>query len=403
MGLGFAVLLGIASPGHGAERAQAAGEGPQWPNVSGGGEGAQWPNLAGQSPQLSTVQTMAARPNPRAASKAAASEEITTTGASFDPPRERPRPALAPERLPPRFIPPKPEPAFKGELGIRYWVSWSQASLDLYNIAGTALVSKLTYEGMNGHNAEVFGRFDHNNGFYLKTYLGGGWLVNGRLVDEDFPPVISPYSKTYSDQRGGTMAYGAVDIGYNIFDEKTFRLGAFAGYHFLMERVSAFGCQQAASNPLVCGGGVPDSIEVITQNNTWQSLRVGVDADLRLTKEFTLSADAAYLPVVGLFGTDRHLLRIGTAPGDFTGGIPEDGTGWGYQLEAALSYAASENASFAIGGRYWHMETQGNAHFENNVVGFTAFPQRLDWKTDHYGVFVQGSFKFGPYPTGSLY
>jgi hypothetical protein len=30
-------------------------------------------------------------------------------------------------------------------------------------------------------------------------------------------------------------------------------------------------------------------------------------------------------------------------------------------------------------------------------VGFAASPQPVEWKTDIYGVFVQGSFKFGPY------
>ena len=94
-----------------------------------------------------------------------------------------------------------------GELGIRYWYSWSQSTLDLYNIAGTALVSRLTYDGMNGHNAEVFGRYAHTNGFYAKSYLGGGWLINGRLTDEDFPPLTSPYSRTYSDQRDGCLLY----------------------------------------------------------------------------------------------------------------------------------------------------------------------------------------------------
>jgi len=27
-------------------------------------------------------------------------------------------------------------------------------------------------------------------------------------------------------------------------------------------------------------------------------------------------------------------------------------------------------------------------------------PQPVDWKTDIYGVFVQASLKFGPYPVG---
>jgi hypothetical protein len=48
------------------------------------------------------------------------------------------------------------------------------------------------------------------------------------------------------------------------------------------------------------------------------------------------------------------------------------------------------------------MATSGDTHFEGNVVGQVASPQPVDWKTDIFGVFVQGTFKFGPYPAGSL-
>ena len=59
--------------------------------------------------------------------------------------------------------------------------------------------------------------------------------------------------------------------------------------------------------------------------------------------------------------------------------------------------------SFAVGGRYWHFETKGDTHFEQSVVGGGASPQPVDWKSDIYGVFVQGSFKFGPYVAGAPY
>jgi hypothetical protein len=147
---------------------------------------------------------------------------------------------------------------------------------------------------------------------------------------------------------------------------------------------------------------VPNSIEVISQNNHWQSLRVGVDGSLLIGERFKLSGEAVWLPYVFLDGTDSHWLRIGTAVGDFAGPIPENGTGQGYQFEALLSYQVTQHASVGIGGRYWHMQTNGNSNFQGNVVGETAFPQPVAWKTDIYGVFVQGSIKIGPYPIGFL-
>ena len=51
-----------------------------------------------------------------------------------------------------------------------------------------------------------------------------------------------------------------------------------------------------------------------------------------------------------------------------------------------------------MGGRYWRMEAKGFTHFENQIVGFAAVPQVLQWKTDNFGVFFQSSLKLGPYP-----
>jgi hypothetical protein len=69
----------------------------------------------------------------------------------------------------------------------------------------SALVSRLTYDGLRGHSAEVFGRADHTSGVYVKGYLGGGILTKGDLNDEDFEPVIVPYSSTMSNHKDGQM------------------------------------------------------------------------------------------------------------------------------------------------------------------------------------------------------
>ena len=327
-----------------------AADGPQWPNIN--GSGAQWPDL-----------------------------------------ERRPVPYLAPR---------KPVSMIDGEFGARYWFSIGKTAKNLYDIPGTALVSRLTYDGLRGHSVEGFGRADHTSGVYVKGYLGGGIVTKGDLNDEDFAPFIVPYSSTMSNHKDGQMLYGSVDLGFNFVRNHNIRVGAFAGYHYFQEQVNAYGCTQVATNPLVCGGGVTYDIKVITQDNTYHSLRVGVDADIRLSDHWSLRLDGAYLPHVILHGADTHWLRIGTATGDFNGPIAEDGKGHGYQLEAALNYAVDKNVSFAIGGRYWHLETKGDAHFEGNVVG-GASPQPVEWKSDIYGVFVQGSFRFGPYVAGAPY
>ncbi len=106
------------------------------------------------------------------------------------------------------------------------------------------------------------------------------------------------------------------------------------------------------------------------------------------------------MPYVNLNGADTHYLRIGNAPGDFTGPTPENGTGQGYQFEALLSYRVTPNGSVGIGGRYWHMQTNGSAN--ETFANGTAVSLPENWKTDIYGVFVQGSFKLDPYPLRPL-
>jgi outer membrane protease len=370
----------------------AADEGPRWPSIY----EPQWPNITGKADAHPVASKHAPRPElgPPPQSIPSPAPDLTT-GSVEAPVAKRWHDFKAAETI--------VVPAFQGELGLRYWMSFGQTAKNLYNIPGTAMVSRLTYDGLQGHAIEAFGRVDHTSGFYLKGYVGIGIVNRGQLNDEDFPPFIAPYSSTLSEQREGTIAYASADIGFNLIRQQGFRLGAFAGYHYLDQSVSAYGCTQVAANNAICAGQIPDNVLVITQSNHWNSLRVGLDATIKLGGPFNLNLDAAWLPYVKLNGGDSHWLRIGTAPGSFTGEIPEDGTGTGYQLEAALAYAVSPNVKIAVGGRYWRMETNGHTHFENHVVGVNASPQPVDWKVESYGVFVQGSFKFGPYPTGGYF
>src|SRR5262249_32313337 len=157
------------------------------------------------------------------------------------------------------------------------------------------------------------------------------------------------------------------------------------------EQVKAFGCTQTAGNPFICQPSIPTSVEGITQDNQWQSVRLGLDGSVLLGNHFAFSAGAVLLPYAILNGVDDHLLRPGVG-----GGIREDGTGRGYQLEALLSYQITPFSSVGLGGRYWHMESNGNTHFE--VVGGHS----SRWKSDIFGVCLQGSILFGVYPDGDL-
>jgi outer membrane protease len=290
-----------------------------------------------------------------------------------------------------------PQPSmFSYEAGARYWYGWGKTAKDLYGTTTSQLVSRLTYDGLAIHSADAFMRADHTSGWFVKGYAGAGFIVGGRLEDEDFPPVTTPYSSTNSSMKDGSTGYASVDLGYKIVKGGDFNIGAFVGYHFLNQKVNAYGCSQIATFPS-CVTPIPETIKVISQDNDWHSLRLGLDANVELSKRVKFSVEGAWLPYVSLGGADTHWLRIGV-PGGFTGPVPEDGKGWGYQFEGVLSYKVNDFASFGVGGRYWHMQTtEGHTHFENHVVTGTGLAQELRWSVDHYGIFLQGSIAFGPY------
>ncbi len=292
-----------------------------------------------------------------------------------------------------------PPATYTGEVGLRFGLGSATTGKNLYDSSGSLLVSRLTYGNMQSYSAEAYGRFDLNTGWFLKGLIGGGGFRGGNLKDEDFPPGITPYSATLSVINNSFPAYATLDIGYNLVRGGDFRVGAFVGYNYMRQVVGALGCGQVGYNPFICGFvPVPATIKVITQDNSWNSMRLGLDGTFDITKRLRFGVDAAWLPLVALGGTDFHWLRIDQLPGDFNGGIPEDGNGWGYQLEGLLSYQLTDSISVGIGGRYWHAQTQGLTHFEGHVHDVPAVAQPVDWKTDNIGAFVQTGLRFGPNP-----
>ena len=158
----------------------------------------------------------------------------------------------------------------------------------------------------------------------------------------------------------------------------------FVGYNDYTENKSANGCTQIANPASDCVPALPTSVLVITENDRWQSLRVGVNAEAMLTNDFKLSADVAYLPYVKFTGVDNHVLR----------GIvsPENGTGQGVQLESILSYYVTPAFSIGVGGRYWAM---WSTNATTNFGGAPCPCQTLPVKTERYGTFLQAAYKFG--------
>lgn len=285
--------------------------------------------------------------------------------------------------------------------GARYWYSWGRFQKDLGTdvtaVNANDLNSRLTYKS-TAKSGEFFGRIDTPWSTFLKGFIGGGRLTGGQLNDEDWNlgsmglgPIA--YSNTISDPLKGRIRYGTIDFGYSFFRSADYKLGGFAGYNYYREDKDAYGCVQIANQASDCRASnpIPNSVLGITENDTWQALRLGLNGEIALAQGLWLVTDLAYLPYVKFDGLDiHHLRRVADNRS------PETGKARGVQLEAILSYDLTAAFNLGIGGRYWAMWTNDSAY--TNIFGTPCPCQTLPSKTERYGVFLQAAYKFDTSP-----
>lgn len=297
------------------------------------------------------------------------------------------------------------------ELGARYWYSWGRHKYDLgllktEPVPSHSLISRLTYDDLTASTGELTARITAPSNLFAKGFIGGGSITDGHMTDEDFvipgDTVASiPYSNTNSPKvRGDVPVYGTIDLGYDWWRGAGHRLGTYVGYNYYRETMGAYGVIQIA-NPLgpmgsAAGGPLaPTGHAIITQEATWQSLRLGVAGEFRLTPRFMLSVDAAFLPYVSVDAEDRHFFG---STSEIASINPLRGNGVGTQLEAMLSYDLTAELSLGIGARYWAMWTRDASmtrSFDGSSGPITsAPPQHLRLETERAGIFGQALYKF---------
>jgi opacity protein-like surface antigen len=280
---------------------------------------------------------------------------------------------------------PTPISPWQLEFGTRYWLSSGKYVSNLDDTLNN-MVSRLTYDGTTGNAAEAFWKVGHVSGLFLKGYLGGGSLDNGHLLDEDFPPLITPYSRTLSEQKNGALNYFSVDFGYDLFTYKNWQLGAFIGYLYWNERYNTFGCQQTATNAICLDSdSIPTEVNTLNNHAQWNSLRLGAISTLDLTTTLNITTDLAYIHS-NLNAYDFHNLRAEIR------GLPEDGVGNGVQLDAILNWAFNPDLTFGIGGRWWYIATKGFDRFEETFASGVAQP--LAVQQSRYGLLLQANYGF---------
>ena len=154
----------------------------------------------------------------------------------------------------------------------------------------------------------------------------------------------------------------------------------------IMKRTRAhMGCVQIANQFSDCAPAIPNSVVVITEDDKWRSLRIGINGEIMVADRLKLGADVAYLPHVEFNGTDNHVLR--------TLVINESGTGKGVQFEGILSCLITDQFSIGIGWRYWAMWATKDAIAD--PWGAPCPCQTQPAKAERYGTFLQADYKVG--------
>jgi hypothetical protein len=162
--------------------------------------------------------------------------------------------------------------------------------------------------------------------------------------------------------------------------------------------MGAYGVAQTANpngpfGPNVSPPLAPTGHAIITQEATWQSLRLGAAGEFLLAPRLKLSADVAYLPYVTVDAKDMHFQGNSSTVASVN---PITGNGVGTQLEAMLSYDITEQLSLGIGARYWAMwTTDTSEHRAYDSDGPYPLPaQHAKIETERAGVLGQVLYKF---------
>ena len=299
---------------------------------------------------------------------------------------------ILPFKPPDWKVPPAIANGWELEAGARLWFSSGTvgAPQPLLDTPPTTLASRLVYGGLDAISGEAFARVDHASRFFVKGYLGAGEMVSGNLNDEDFP--AGPTYSNTSSSASGHIGYATVDLGYTIWREPGAKVGPFVGYNYYTQAINTYGCTQVAGSN-VCSPALNSALLGLTENDSFNSLRVGLSGEVMLADRLKLTADAAYVPVVGFAGLDDHLLRQLLGP-------EAANSGTGVMLEGTLDYSITKAWSIGIGGRYWawNMNT-GSLGFDFLAPRILPSTENARFTSERYGMFVQSSYRFGDPPS----
>jgi hypothetical protein len=259
------------------------------------------------------------------------------------------------------------------EFGARYWVStgmtrWAHNAQGANPALGNP-TSILTYDNLDASVGELYARAGFAERWFVKGNFGLGRINTGNFDDEDYFARQVKFSDTTSSVKGDRVVYAGIDLGLDVWRSRGSNetvLAVFAGAQRWTERVNAYG-----ATPTVGGvPNIPNNVPVISNEVTWTSLRLGLEARGAPGRGLRLTGEVALIPYTRMRNEDSHYLR--QSPNDL-GPVPNvinKGEGVGVQAEFELRWSFYEDYELALGGRYWWLKTTSGT---NSIAG-RSFP-----------------------------
>ena len=154
----------------------------------------------------------------------------------------------------------------------------------------------------------------------------------------------------------------------------------------------ASGAGLRRSNGQLAGPSTP----VLTEDETWQSLRVGVSAVATIWDRFGMSGDVAYLPYAQYSGLDSHLFRVPTTFFPAKRHRTRRANGTHPDLSCDRESQARHRRTLLgdvdqSGARPKAAMATGGGSSSSPPLPYTANAER-------FGTFVQMSYRFAPHP-----
>jgi hypothetical protein len=274
------------------------------------------------------------------------------------------------------------------DLGGRVWATSGYSSRKIA-AGGIDRLSDLRFRGVDSLVSEISVDVVWNRLVGLAS-VGGGFINDGVLIDEDFSATGRRIAHTRSTIEDSHLFYASADIGGRVLDwtiPNATRRGyvdLLLGYQYWQEHYVAFG---ATGVPV----SVPSGVKAILNEYEWHSLRLGARARVPIHRGFSLSLRGYVVPWTFLVIEDVHYLRSDLRRDPSFRDEADGGIGW--QADGALHYAINQHLSVEAGFQYWKLNSAEGVDVAFTTMG--AFRQRLtEASTERYGPFIGIRWRF---------